>query len=153
MDPYPAGPKICGTGWSGSGFGSGTLVVGVRKWILNLFKASHSTSQFFRMAGQVSELYFFLNTDHRVFFKILFSLKLCGKTWAAVYSMSSITMKPKWTITRESEEHITHREALSPSNTWKKDKKEDYCKFVLLFLSANTVTMAISLLFMLFSVW
>jgi hypothetical protein len=37
--------------------------------------------------------------------------------------MSSITMKPKWTITRESEEHITHREARSLSNTWKKDKK------------------------------
>jgi hypothetical protein len=38
--------------------------------------------------------------------------------------MSSITMKPKWTITRESEEHITHREARSLSATHGKRTKK-----------------------------
>jgi hypothetical protein len=48
--------------------------------------------------------------------------------------MSSITMKPKWTITRESEEHITHREARSLSNTWEKDKKRRFHLFCCLCL-------------------
>jgi hypothetical protein len=36
MDPDPGGPKTCGSGGSGSGFGSGTLLTSLR--ILSKFK-------------------------------------------------------------------------------------------------------------------